>query len=160
MAKLAINTKLPSNRLRRGGLKLSKDKRNSKVLELLQRGPMTPTQIGQTLGYSRVHVSSNILKPLLQSNQVEKIPSSDLYHIKNAGLEKSDVSQKTLTESIFYNECLTIKKWYDNNSKEHTKTYINRFANICLGKVVKDFKINPDNWNHPDDTKKIVEFGS
>ena len=155
---LAINEQVPQNRLRTGGIKLSKSARDAKIIELLERGPMTPSQLGIALGYSRVHVSTNLLKPMLESNQVEKIPATDLYQIKGHGITKNDVESKTLTESTFYNDCHTIKKWPENTSSQNTVGEIAMFARICLGIRVKEFKINPDNWNHPEDTITIVKL--
>ena len=135
------------------------DSLQSKTLEFLKICPRTPTQVSIHLKLSREHTQRAVLKPLIESGKIVIIEGTHLYQIKGFSIEKKSVD-RLLAQGSKFDDCQTIKNWRGQTTRLDRENLINQWKLICLGSsryTPTDFKINPDSWVHPEDTKKIIQ---
>lgn len=115
----------------------------------------TPSQLAQRYNMTRENLSRCYLYPLVAENKVKKIEGTNYYALSETTVTGSEQIQKELlTQSEFY-QCQTIKNWLANNTAKGETKLIAQFINICLGNYNSKFKINPDNWKHPETTQQL-----
>ncbi|MCE9651500.1 MAG: hypothetical protein K8Q89_00310 [Nitrosarchaeum sp.] len=145
-----LSAKITSNHSRLGGITISKDNIQNKILELLKIKPHTPTELANYFHQTREQFSKSYIYPLRNSKKIEKVDGSNYYQL--AGQKNTIVTiQKQLrSESEIFNTNL-FKNWTRKNHAKFEYKNQTRFARIVLGFVTHKFKIHPDditkeNW--------------
>jgi len=130
-----------------------------KILDVLQSRPMTPTEIGKFIGgLDRSHVQRQYLKPMLEAGQIFLVEGTHKYQLKGSHNTAQTIKLELASKDEFYQTETIGKNWMPH--AKTTKTGMNviaSFQELCLGKVTRKFKINPDAWIHPSTTIECVE---
>jgi len=148
---------IPKSRLRESGVKTSKSRITDKILALLEIAPRKNSEIATEIGYARQHCYTTYVKPLITDGKIKKVPGTDVYQLAKDKTTHHDVKRRVINKSVFYKECSTIRKWTENTSSTNLETELASFLKICTGGRFKEFTIDPDNWQHPETTKQIVQ---
>lgn len=138
------------------GVKVGPEGVDKKVLQLLEVSPRSPKEVADTLNYSREHVSREIFKRLLNRKEIKKIDGSKKYQLSIENHSKASLQNQVLTASEFM-KCATIKRWESKHQSMNKYSEIKWILNLCTGRKNKKFKINPDNWAHPDTTIEAIK---
>jgi hypothetical protein len=105
---------------------------------------------------SRENLSRSYLYPLVKSGRVKKIHGTNHYTLAETTVTgREQIEKQLITESEFYEKCQTIKNWIANSTAKTEMERIKQFISICLGNYNSKFKINPDNWRHPQTTQEL-----
>jgi len=147
---------VPQTRLNVDGVRVSKQKIQDEILEKLRLvKTATPTQMAQWFNMTRENFSRSYLYPMVESGKVKKIDGTNSYALAETTVTgREQIKKELLTKSEFF-ECQTIKNWLANSSAKDEIDTITQFIRLCLGKYNPKFKINPDNWQHPQTTLEL-----
>ena len=141
-------SKITQNRSRVNGV-LSEINYESKTLELFKIYKTLKAQhLADEFGLSREHCQRTIIKPLVNQNKIKLVQGSKgFYQLIESQIENSDLTKELYSESEIFQTNL-YENWQRRNKTKNELAKQTRFANICLGIINPDFKINPDSITH------------
>lgn len=126
------------------------------IVELLKQRPYTPSELARALQKStkQIHRYLNALK---EKNKIEKIEGSDSYKLRNSSDSRATLQEMKLFETLAeFNSCESIKNWKSNNNAKRLDDKLVWFSRLCTGKIIPNFKLNPDFYDTEETTKLIV----
>lgn len=143
---------MPKQRLRLDGQTVTKDDIKNKILdELRVHKRLTRQELAQKLGgRDASQLQKDYLKPLMDENKIRKIDGSHYYALVNTTITKAEIKQELYEKTEVFNTDV-FKNWGSKITAKRGEGKRIRIARLCIGKVNKKFKINPDvitkdNW--------------
>ncbi|AFU59708.1 hypothetical protein Ngar_c27870 [Candidatus Nitrososphaera gargensis Ga9.2] len=131
-----------------------REKITSSILRILSQRPHTIPELAKKLDLSYTAT----FEWLTRMNQIEVVYEDKAAwiglrdHRYNIDYESPDID--SIPAYCFYNIHL-IHDWYRYAQTRGQKDDLRTFKNLCYGKVVPTFKINPVYWRHPETTKQF-----
>lgn len=149
---LLQSEKMPKQRLRLDGQTVTKDDIKNKILEELRvHKRLTRQDLAQKLGgRDASQLQKDYLKPLMEENQIKKVDGSHYYALVDTTITKAEIKQELYEKTEVFNTDV-FKNWGSKITAKQGEKKRRRIARLCLGKINKSFKINPDvlhegNW--------------
>lgn len=156
--------RIKRSRLRIAGKKVeSKTEISNWILELIETKPRTPKELQDVTGYSNVTIWE-YCKALAKEGKIEK----DGQTWKKAGVTAQAIQAhaiEAMSKEEFYKLPVMANFLKAVQRKPGRRSHMVYFESLCTGKVLPDFKINPEAWQHPQTldsirTESIKKFGS
>lgn len=149
---LLESNKLPKQRLRLDGEKVTKEAIKNRILELLRiHKKLTPTELGQKISMDRSALQRNYLREMIDEDKtIKKVENSHYYTLADNKITKEEIKQELYNKTEIFNTEI-FKAWGRKITSKEGEQRRRRIARLCLGKINKKFKMNPDtltaqNW--------------
>lgn len=128
----------------------------AKILELIETKPRAPVELRRMTAYSRMQIW-RYCDDLAKDGKIEK--QGQLWVKKSA--TRYEIAQQItqeLTDDDF-GKLPIMKPWVEklDGKSRYERNEYNLFRNICLGRYIDNFKINPENWQFKETTKAFAD---